>query len=235
MNFAYFSCMRNTTKAIFAWTFGIGIVLGSASTNGTFAQLNENAAYTTPTSFDVIYSQKIYDRQLLTFDGVSNNLKVLNSIGIGFSGGFERDDDYNFMGHFDYLQILPTPVNFPGGETGMITGFNLSNTVFGFDVFDNRFLDFILEVGYSVGRLRIYDNDFYRRKNPYFMPAGSAAVKLNIWKFSAQFRLGYEYDISKKYWKRTNKGKNTIQYSIPDTFQTGFQANVALGFLIGND
>lgn len=158
------------------------------------------------TSFDLIYGVKTYqfdlDKQFSTFDHFSFKLPV-QLAGIGYSGALTVNREYTMYGQLSYCQVMPQPVRINDSLSGQVTGFIFSGYFWGKNLDLNRFNTFI-SLGFNTGRLRFYENELLRQKNPFFSPKISVQPRIAIGNHLViSVRADYEYDISKPGWRRT--------------------------------
>lgn len=151
--------------------------------------------------------------------------------GIGATGNFITNREYNFDGHMHYTQVIPQTIKVNDTIMANITGFNFAATAIGFDVFKKlRSVDLFLSAGFNTGRLRLYGNSFVNQKNPYFSPKVSLTPRFTFGRISIQMNIDYGLDISKKNWRKTNLS-NSPKLSLPQTSMTGLSTFVMLGFV----
>lgn len=188
-------------------------------------------------SVDFIYGQKILSQR--TFGGGLNDMEKINwgtpiaFIGIGTT---ERLNFVRELGSYDanfyYTQIIPQKLKVNDSITTNITGFNFAFTFLGFDAFSNKKdFDLIFSLGVNTGRLRLYGNSYTRQKNPYFSPKISMIPRLTIGKINIALNIAYEFDLSKKNWRRTFFS-NSPKIELPQTSNTGLTVLASIGYIL---
>lgn len=187
-------------------------------------------------TFDLIYGQKVlrkggFDEQLNSFQN-PRLFKPLMYAGIGITGGFVTNSDYDFQGHLHYTQVIPQSIRINDTTYANLTGFNFAGTVAGFDVFKKTWaFDLFLSAGFNTGRLLLYGKNFSNQKNAYFSPKISMTPRLNIGRISFQMNVDYELDLTKKKWRKTLLASPSKEH-LPNTSMTGLSVFLMLGYVI---
>ena len=203
----------------------------------SFAYGQKDSAKKIKESINIFYGQKLLSHK--TFDGAYNDLekynlgKPITYIGIGGAARAYIDRgklDHN--GSWFYTQILPQNIKVNDSITTNITGFNLAFSSFGFDLVPNlKNFDLLLGVGANTGRLRLYGNSYTNQKNPYFSPKLSLIPRVIIGKICLQINIDYEFDISKKNWRKMNTS-DSPKINLPQTSNTGLTILTSIGYVI---
>jgi len=188
-------------------------------------------------TFDLGYGQKFLQKDFYNQLGSYSNIKIFEPLAyVGFGGisGFSRNKKSLYSGHIFYQHVIPQKVTIADSIDGKITGFNLAFTLLGKDLLgkSERF-DFLVGFGVNTGRLRMYQNELIRQKNPYFSPKISLTPRARVGKVVFSLNVDYEFDISRPGWRRTifaNKDK----INISNLRQTGFNAFFTVGRLLGD-
>ncbi len=193
------------------------------------------------TSIDILYGQKFLSHK--TFNGELNTIDHLkfggnlSYIGIGMSAELivQRGTYFNHFGNLYYTQIIPQKIMVNDTITAHITGFNFGFTLYGVDLFpQQKYFNTYITIGANTGRLRMYGNSFVTQKNPYFSPKLRVAPTLNLGKMRVYLHLEYEYDISRKNWRRTNTSKSD-KLNLVQTSNTGFTILAGVGYILGGN
>ena len=159
-------------------------------------------------SIDLVYGYKSLNSdfygQFNTLSKSFNSSLPLQLAGISFTGTFDQSRGKPYDGHLTYCQVVPQQIIVQDSLKGNINGFVFGCTSWGFDIFpnSNRF-DLQMSVGFNTGRLRITQNELLRQKNPFFSPEVSLHPRIELGKFVLSLRADFEYDISRKNWRRT--------------------------------
>lgn len=187
-------------------------------------------------SYDILYGTKLFKNnfynQVNTLNKYSYSSPV-QLIGIGYSGCFEvTRGSYNYVGHISYEQVIPQQLIINNTIKCNLNGFILSVSVLGWDFFPkSKNFHVLFTGGFNTGRLRLGGNELVRQKNPFFSPMISLQPKIAIGKIILSIRGDYEWDVSRKNWRRTlfaNKNKINL-----DTYkQTGASIFFCFGFVI---
>ena len=188
-------------------------------------------------SLDFIYSQRTYQADL---DGQLNSIgnynfeKSLNYVGIGSVGPLVCNRKYYISGYQSFSILIPKSITISDTIQGKMMGFNIGISLIGIDLlYRYKNADVLVFGGFNTGRLRMYDNDQIRQKNPYFSPKIAMCPRVRIGKITISLNLEYEYDISKTGWRRTIFApKNGI--NVQNFRQSGFTSSFAVGMMIGN-
>ncbi|MBC7865467.1 MAG: hypothetical protein IAF38_21005 [Bacteroidia bacterium] len=164
-------------------------------------------AYLSCNSYDVLYGTNVYTsnfyNQLNTVQK-STIFRPLQIVGIGCSFTNVYVNDYNYSGHIFFSQILPARIKIQDTLDCGITGNLFSMSAKGIDIFkNNENFDLVLSVGANVGRIRLFQNNFVRMKNPFFSPMVSIQPKLGLGPITLSFLCTFAYDISNPNWKKT--------------------------------
>ncbi|MFT6981818.1 MAG: hypothetical protein ACJAUD_000584 [Crocinitomicaceae bacterium] len=193
------------------------------------------------TSFDIQYGQRILQKsylngQLNSF-GNFNFSDPISFIGISVTGAFAvgRRSSYgntHYSGQMSYSLVIPREITINDTINGKLTGYNFGCSIWGFDVFPNvGAFDLMLDVGFNAGRLRIYGDTLIKQKNPYFAPAVSLTTRVSFGKFALHIRGSYDYDITKKNWRRTFFSR-TEKVTISETKLSGIMIFAGIGYNI---
>ncbi|NRA13659.1 MAG: hypothetical protein HRT57_17090 [Crocinitomicaceae bacterium] len=104
--------------------------------------------------------------------------------------------------------------------------------MYGFDVFPKvGAFDLIMDFGFNAGRLRIYGDTLIKQKNPYFAPSVSQTTRICVGKFALHIRGTYDYDITRKAWRRTFFSR-TEKITISETKLSGIMIFAGIGYII---
>lgn len=185
-------------------------------------------------SLEIGYGYKTYNQ---TFQNNFNTLgdfkfnKPLQTIGLMLSGRFTYGASGHFTGHFSYNQNIPQPIVINDTNKCQVTGFNFGFGI-GRDIFAKmENFDLILCGGINTGRLRLFNNEITRQKNPYFSPKISLQPRVKIKNISISLTVEYDYDVSKPTWRKTFFS-NTDKTSIDRLNQTGLTTIVGIGYAL---
>ena len=130
-----------------------------------------------------------------------------------------------------YTQIIPQSIKINDTINSKITGFNFGFTIMGFDFFPRqKIFNTYVNLGINTGRLKLFGNDLTKEKNPYFSPKLSIQPTLTLGIIRLFLRLEYDYDISKKNWRKTYYAKaNTL--NLNKTSNTGLNVLACVGYI----
>lgn len=190
------------------------------------------------TSINGLYGSKLlaesqYSEEFNTIKNY-NFKKPLTELGLLMVGSFHVIPYMNHNGNAFYSVIVPQKVNINDSINGFITGFNSGTSIYGLDLLrNNNKFDLLIDMGVNVGRLRFYGNSLIKQKNPYFSPKITFIPRVIIGKVSLQFLFEYDYDVSKKNWRRTYFSKSP-KIELPKTNNSGLSCFFSLGYLIRN-
>ena len=110
----------------------------------------------------------------------------------------------SFAGQINFSQVIPQDITVNNSINGKLTGQTFGSSMYGFDVFPKvGAFDLIMDFGCNAGRLRIYGDTLIKQKNPYFAPSVSQTTRICVGKFALHIRGTYDYDITRKAWRRT--------------------------------
>jgi len=173
------------------------------------------------------FSSSFYN-QLKTVDKFKIN-QPLNFVGLGLSGQFLVSCTYYYYGHIALLYIIPEDINI-NNQKGKLTGFMFSCSMYGIDFLPkNKNTDMIVSVGFNTGRIRIYQNELLRQKNPFFAPMISFLPKFTIKKITFGLNIQLDYDISSSNWRKTYFA-NTNKMLLDKFKQTGLTTLFFIGY-----
>jgi hypothetical protein len=185
-------------------------------------------------SNDLLYGQKIL--QTPTLNNELNTLSdyrffaPLHYIGVGMTHGLRWNGRFNSLNHFSYTQVWPQKIALNDSISGWLTGGNFYLTVVGFDLFYYKpKIDFMIDLGFNTGRLRLLGDALIKQKNPYFSPSLTLAPRYFIGDISLQIRASIDYDISSENWRRMTFSKSD-KVNIGPTSTTGFNVFFAVGY-----
>ena len=185
-------------------------------------------------SFDVYYGYRSYFQNFYNQLNTTNNTqfnKPLQTIGIGYSGELESTREHKFFSHFLYSQIIPQTIHIKDTIKCKITGFVFSAAYGRALTTKSGVFNTFFYIGFNTGRLRMYDNELVRQKNPFFSPKLGLQPKVRLGHIIISFIVEYEYDISKSNWRRTLFSNND-KVSLNNLKQTGLTGLVAIGFTL---
>ena len=136
-----------------------------------------------------------------------------------------------YVQHLSLCQVIPQEIKAMDTVNGRLTGFVLSASI-GFDLLGNsKHFNLMVSCGFNTGRLRIYQNELLRQKNPFFSPKVSVEPGVRFGKLFVSLKGEYEYDISSGNWRRTlfaNKDKANL-----NSFrQSGLTTLISVGYVI---
>lgn len=188
-----------------------------------------------PLYYQLYFGYKTYLKAITNNINTFDNFRAdhpLQVVGIGFSEQLTfsaGNTGGNFHGIFSYQYIIPQPVWINDSINGRITGF-----VFGAGggkLFTQRSgtFSFLLYGGFNTGRLRLYNNETIRQKNPFFSPKIGIRPKLNIGRVSFSILAEAEYDISKTSWRRLNIA-NPDKVNIDKLRQSGLTTLIGISY-----
>lgn len=185
--------------------------------------------------FDVFIGKKYYQNSFY------NQLNELNSpslnapltfVGLGYNGAFVVNRDYSYCGHMALLYIIPQKIDVDTNHVGKISGYVFSASVAGWDLFKkNRKFDLMLSLGANVGRLRILRNEALKQKNTILAPMVAWSPSWKIKRIVVTFNFQYDYDFSKKDWRRMRFSK-TDKMALNRFNQSGLSAFICVGMNI---
>jgi hypothetical protein len=191
-------------------------------------------------SLDVMYGQKILNES--SFNGQLNSFNKpefggsISYIGIGISTSIlvARGKIFDHFGNIYYTQIIPQDIKINDTIKSKITGFNFGFTYFGFDIFPKqKIFNTYVTLGINTGRLRLYQNSLTEEKNPYFSPKIRLQPTLSLGLIRLSLHIEYEYDISKKNWRKTNFSKSD-NINLNKTSNSGLNVLASIGYIIKN-
>lgn len=173
------------------------------------------------------FNSTFYD-QIKTID----NFKIyqpVNFVGLGLSGNIAISRAFSYWGHIAFLYAIPQDIKI-NSQNGKLTGFMFSCSVFGIDILrKKKNADLIISVGFNTGRLRIYQNELLRQKNPFFAPMISFHPKFTIKKVSLGLNIQLDYDLSRPNWRKTYFA-NTNKTLLDNFKQTGLTTLFFIGY-----
>lgn len=190
------------------------------------------------TSIEAIYGQKFLAHN--TLNGQLNTLDrikfggSLSYVGIGISGDVvvERSDWFNHFGNIYYTQIIPQEIQLNDTLNTHITGFNFGFTVYAIECFPKQSpFNVVVSLGANTGRLRMYGNTYTTQKNPYFSPKLRVAPVITFMKLRLGLTIEYEYDVSRKNWRKTNFS-NSEKINLAKTSNTGLTLLASVGYVL---
>jgi hypothetical protein len=173
--------------------------------------------------------QSFYN-QLNTTDKINPSMP-LRTIGIGESGVSAVTRNFYFYGHLIYNHVIPQTIIIQDSIKGKITGFIFSGAFGGVLKTKSERLALIYYTGFNTGRLRMFQNELIRQKNPFFSPKIGLQPKINFGPLSLTFFAEYEYDISKSSWRKTSLADNN-KIKINTLRQTGITGQIGIGYVI---
>jgi hypothetical protein len=195
------------------------------------------------TSFDIQYGQRILPKtylggELNSFQNYSFS-KPISYVGLSITGFFQASTGVfskkawrNFCGQINFSQVIPQEIAINDSIAGKLTGFNFGSSVYGFDIFPNvGAFDLMMDLGFNAGRLRIYGSSLIKLKNPYLAPSIGITSRINIKRISMHIRGSYDYDITKKNWRRTFFSR-TEKVTISETKLSGIMIFAGIGYNI---
>ena len=191
----------------------------------------------TGNSFDLFYGYKIFTQN---FQNKFNNYQKFNInspiqlIGFGESGPIKINrNPKTYYGHSFLNFVVPQPIWINDTIKCKVAGFVYSLAFGGY--INSRSKNFYTNFyfGFNTGRLRFYDNELVRQKNPFFSPKIGIQPKLQIKKFTINLIVEAEYDISKSSWRKTIPA-NSNKITINKFKQTGYTALVGISYKIIN-
>jgi hypothetical protein len=136
-----------------------------------------------------------------------------------------------YVQHLSFTQVIPQEIKILDTISGKLTGFVFGMSL-GIDLLGNtKHFNFMVSGGFNTGRLRIYQNELLRQKNPFFSPKIAIEPGVRFEKLIISVRGEYEYDVSGGNWRRTifaNKDKVNLN----SFHQSGLTAFLSVGILI---
>jgi hypothetical protein len=222
-------------KFFFAFIFLSAVCFGQKDSTGSLDKSDKT--HTLHSTVEIICGNKLLSHK--TFDGKLNDLESfklgvpVSYVGFGITGFFVVSrGNFDHPGSMYYTQVLPQTLRISDSIATNITGFNFGFTIHGFDVFVKKpNLDLFLNIGANTGRLRFYGNSLTDQKNPYFSPKVSMIPRFILKKISVQFTIAYEFDISKKNWRRTNFS-DSPKINLDQTSSTGLTILASIGYVL---
>ena len=175
------------------------------------------------------FSSSFY-KQLNTLD-IFKILQPVIFAGLGYNGQFDVSRGTFYFGHIALLYVIPQDITL-NNQKGKLTGFMFSCSLYGVDILkEKKNTNLIISVGFNTGRLRIYQNELLRQKNPFFSPMVSFLPKFTIKKITFGLNIQFDYDISSPNWRKTqfaNSNKTLL-----DKFQqTGVTTLIFIGYAL---
>jgi hypothetical protein len=136
-----------------------------------------------------------------------------------------------YVQHLSYSQVIPQEIRALDTVSARLTGFVFSASI-GLDLLGNsKHFNLMVSGGFNTGRLRMYQNELLRQKNPFFSPKISVEPGVRFGKVILSLKVEYEYDISSGNWRRTffaNKDKANL-----NSFQqSGLTTLISVGYVI---
>jgi hypothetical protein len=185
-------------------------------------------------SVDIYYGSKLYTQSFYNQLNSTKDAKFnapVQTVGIGMSSGaISVRAGHSFFTHAIYNQVIPQSIYLQNNLKGTLTGFVFS-AAYGKAIITiaEKFATY-LYIGFNTGRLRIYDNELIRQKNPFFSPKIGLQPKIRFGKMALSFIAEYEYDVSKQGWRRT-LFSTTNKTTINNFRQSGFTGQVGIGYV----
>jgi hypothetical protein len=158
----------------------------------------------------------------------SSVIRPLSYVGFNFVGVLGEKED-RFTEELTYCQIVPQTILIGDASSVKITGFSLGYGVGGDLLARVKGMELNWLVGFNTGRLRLYGNDSMKEKNPFFSPKVSLSPRFKIGKCVLSLRAEYEYDISRKGWRRTYFAKGS-QANLQTLNQSGLTVTMGIGY-----
>ncbi len=128
-----------------------------------------------------------------------------------------------------YSQVVPQPIWLNDTIKCKTTGGILNFGIGGYVHSKSRNFYFNFYGGFNTGRLRFYQNEIVRQKNPFFSPKVGIQPKLQIRKFVISLIVEAEYDISKLNWRKTIRANDT-KITIDRFKQTGYTVLLGVSY-----
>ena len=134
-------------------------------------------------------------------------------------------------GNLYYSQIIPQTILINNTNKCNVTGFNVGAS-FGRDLFGKtEKFDLMINFGFNSGRLRLYENELTRQKNPFFAPKIGLQPRVKMGKLVISLTIEYDYDISKSTWRKTFFA-NSNKINIDKLKQTGLTTFIGIGYAL---
>lgn len=234
--------MKSFSSSIFLVIFFIILSLNTSSQVGTIKIEKPKTETTKPakdtiqkngTSFDLYFGYKIFTEKFQNKFNTYQQFNVnspIQLIGFGESGPvWFNQNPRTFYAHMFFNMVVPQPVWINDTIKCKVTGFIYSLAWGGY--FNSKSKNFYANfyLGFNTGRLRFYDNEIVRQKNPFFSPKVGIQPKLQIGKFCVNLLLEAEYDISKTSWRKM-KSANNDKITIDKFKQTGATALLGISY-----
>lgn len=191
------------------------------------------------TSLDFILMSKMLNSNELSDDlNKTSPIKLfqpINYIGISLTSRIlinkrsSYEGSYIYDGYIEYLQIIPTQIKVLDSLEGKVNGFNFGLTLGGIDLLKNKKIDFITCFGFNTGRIWLNGDNLIKQKNPYFAPMVTIIPRVSIGHYSFQIRASYDYDISKKGWRRKGFSKSEM-LDLKKFSSQGFNMSIGIGY-----
>lgn len=184
-------------KKIFIILFCFFFLFSSAQNNRFTSYLDVYFGYRT-------HIATFYD-QINTFNSF-NLSSPLQTVGIRWNEYYFTQSFTTFAG-LGYSQVLPQVIYVQDTLKGKITGGILSFNA-GF-LFITKSANLHCYLGFNTGRLRMYQRELIKQKNPFFSPKIGVQPWLKLGKLALTAIVEYEYDVSKTEWRRTSFANKT--------------------------
>lgn len=189
-----------------------------------------------PNSVELMCGQKIFQNEVLNgslndFDNYTIG-EPLNYIGVGVTVIYWTNRKRYFPGTIGFNHFIPQEVSLSDTVSGRISGFNFRYAIFGYDFFERtRWLDLIVFPGFKTGRIRLFGDSRIEQVNAYFAPCVTLAPRFNIGKISLQFRVEYEFDITRSKWRKV-WFSTSPKVDLGPMKSTGLSTSVSLGWVL---
>ncbi len=133
--------------------------------------------------------------------------------------------------HLSFSQVIPQDVKIQDSIHGRLTGFVIGVSG-GIDLLGStKHFNLMITGGFNTGRLRMYENELLRQKNPFFSPKLAVEPAIRFGNCIISLKGEYEYDVSGANWRRTwfaNKDKVNLNAF----HQSGLTTLISVGYVI---
>jgi len=189
-------------------------------------------------SVDLMYGQCLvktnWNNQLNTTSQYSFTHPI-QTLGIGISVGYMRNQRHDYAIQFSYAQVVPQQITLFDTLSSNINGFILSVNLFGRDLTPrSKIISCVVGFGFNTGRFRISGNEYKQQKNPFFSPALFIQPKLMLGPIALSLGANYSYDVSKGNWRSLNFTTKTKRFDLEPFKQTGLMLYFSIGWMLGD-
>lgn len=201
------------------------VLLAQASKKDTLKPRSQKATNT----IALCYGYKMLDQNFYSNFNTLPNFsfgKPLQTIGVSMTEWWSVGARGARNNYLYYNQFIPQTI-VVNNNTCKITGF-----VFGFSMGadllrKSKHFDLLLNGGFNTGRLRLYNNNLVKEKNPFFAPKISLQPRVCLNKLVISLTMEYDYDISKARWLFTGGTANLNSLK-----QSGFTTFINIGYAL---